>query len=94
MQEEEELQKILKKLIEKNKDVNLVTSLANQSHKFLTIENLIHELFQLKRKKNEDEALINMLKVQIRKLERPEGKDEKKVGKINFLKSQELYLFD
>jgi len=74
--------------------VNLLTSLANQSQKFLTIENLIQELFQLKRKKNEDEALINMLKVQIRKLERPEGKEEKKSGKISFFKSQEMYLFN
>ena len=87
MNEDKEIQEILKKLSEKNKETNLLTHIANQNfsqdrHKYLTMENLIQELFLLKGKKNEYESVIKMLKVQIRKLERPEIKSEKKTGNL------------
>ena len=86
------MDKIVKKLLDKNKEANLLTTLANQQkNKHLTIENLLQELFILKRKRNEDEALINMLKVQIRKIEKPDFNNEKnKEKKHNLTKNEEM----
>lgn len=86
--EDKEIQKILKKLSEKNKETKLLTHIASQNHKTLTLENLIQELFILKQKKNENEAMIKMLKVQIRKLEKPEIKISEK--KENLVYKQEM----
>lgn len=90
LKEDEELQGILKKLLEKNKETTLLTHIGS-FHKYLTVENLIQELFLLKRRKNEDEAMIKMLKVQIRKLEKPEMKKEKTPKK--FLQKDEKLFF-
>ena len=81
----------MKKLSEKNKETKLLTHIASQNHKTLTLENLIQELFILKQKKNENEAMIKMLKVQIRKLEKPENKIVEK--KENLTYKQEMYDF-
>ena len=91
LNEDKEIQKILKKLSEKNKETKLLTHIASQNHKTLTLENLIQELFILKQKKNENEAMIKMLKVQIRKLEKPENKVVEK--KENLTNKQEMYNF-
>lgn len=79
------MKKILKKLSEKNKKATLLTNLGNtlEQKKFLTIENLLQELFILKQKKNEDEACIKMLKVQIRKMEKDQPKSNLKMEKKN-----------
>lgn len=79
------MKKILKKLSEKNKKATLLTNLGNtlEQKKFLTIENLLQELFILKQKKNEDEACIKMLKVQIRKMEKDQPKSNSKMEKKN-----------
>lgn len=89
-EEEEEVNKILKKLSEKNKKATLLTNLGNtlEQKKFLTIENLLQELFILKQKKNEDEACIKMLKVQIRKLEKDQPKSNLKMEKKNNQKEE------
>ena len=89
LNQEKEIQKILKKLSEKNKETKLLTHIASQNHKTLTLENLIQELFILKQNKNENEAKIKILKVQIRKLEKPENKSREK--KQNFAYDQEMY---
>lgn len=92
-EEELEIKNILRKLSEKNKKTTLLTNLGNTQKKFLTIENLLQELFILKQKKNEDEALIKMLKVQIRKLEKnyPKTSEQIKKAKISKNKIDEMY---